>query len=148
MSTSIIIPNKRGSGVQCNGPEPIFKMSLKPEELSAYHFVATDVSWNETDTTQVVQTVGGDIFMYCTGAAPISLSLTGMVIYPACKEKQHKFRDFWSAYRLGTYKKLLELTLDENVYYVALTSYIRQPTTSEADLDIAKMTFVGVASKS
>lgn len=154
MADSIISTNKRGSGVGCTGKEPVFKMSIKlkggdNETLSTYYFIVTDVSWGETETTAVTQTVGGDIFLYCTGAQPVSLSLTGMVIYPACEDQPKKrFRDFWKEYRIGTYKKLLEVKLDDDVYYLALTQYTRQPTTSEADLDIGRLTFIGVASAS
>ena len=151
MSDSIIMTNKRGSGVECAGKEPVFKMSLKVDEndtkFSTYHFIATDLSWGEAEATAVTQTVGGDLFMYCTGAQPITLTLTGMIIYPACEEATKKFRDFWKSYRIGTYKKLLELSLDEQVYYVALTSYTRQPSSSESDVDIARMTFIGTTSK-
>ncbi len=151
MSESIIMKNKRGSGVGCDGVKPVFTMSIKADnelQLSTYHFIATDLAWSETDTTAVTQTVGGDIFMYCTGAQAVSFSVTGMIIYPACEsEPEKKFRDFWNTYRIGTYKKLLEVTLDKDVYYVALTNYVRQPTSSEADLDIVKLSFIGVASK-
>ena len=145
--SSLILPTKRGAGVKDVSIQPVFTMEFKGVDLEQYHIVGTDLSWGEADATSVVQTVGGDIFMYCTGAQPVALTMSAMVIYPpgTCQSKKGKFRDFWSAYRIGTYKKLLTVVLDEQAFRLALTNYTRMPTAQEADLDITRLSFIGVA---
>lgn len=151
MSTSIIMPAKRGSRSEGRtGPESSVNMTLQAEgpdsTLTTFNMIAQEVEITEATSASAVSTVGDSVYMYTTGQQPLRISISGLIGYEArgTEGDSPKFREFYAQYRIGKYNKTLKLMLDNQVFHVCLVSYVRKVSSVNQDTDAFSMQLVGI----
>lgn len=132
---------------------PVFIFEIEEEDdlAKTYGIVATDVALEEGETSFTTTTVGGDIYIYCTGQKPVTISLSGCILNSGkgtdveCYSNNKEFRKFYEEHRIGKKgNKPVRMTIGGDVFTGCLLGYSRKASSVPTDSDVFSFKFVGV----
>lgn len=118
--------------------------------VNQYGILATDLSITEGETAFTTTTTGGDVYIYCTGQKPVTISVSGCIVFKIpngteCKDPEKDFHAFYAEKRIGkSGSKPLTIKVGEATYSVCLTDCTRNGTSTPTELHTFNLKFVGV----
>ena len=130
-----------------------FIFSIPNEQLATtYGIIATEIAIEESETSFTTTTVGGDVYIYCTGQKPVNISLSGCILDPKQAEDKKcygnndkDFRKFYEGHRIGKQgNEPVRMTIGGDAFTGCLYGYSRKASSLPTDSDVFSFKFVGV----
>lgn len=146
-ANSTIHRHPRGAGTFLEPSKSAVYMRIAPHgSLTAFSMLVTGVQWHEGEHHSVQSTIGGDNYMFLTGSKPVPVTITGVVIYPACVVP-YKLSAFWDTYRASEHRKPIKMLLDGRPYWIMITDIRLEAHSTENDTEQFILTGVGVPAR-
>ena len=127
-------------------PESGVKAEIKDVECyEKYGMIVTGFSIAESANCAVSATIGDNVFVYCTGNAPVNISLEGIVGYSSSGGPQKgSFPKFYSEHCVSNGGKTITLIIDGATYKGIFTGYSRKRSSGNNELDICSIQIYAV----